>query len=853
MTPSRRGPTRFLLTWRLARRELRGGLSSRFRGFRIFLSCLVLGTAAIAGIGSVSSSIEAGLRADARVLLGGDIELRVQHRPATAAQREWLGASARMMSEIVALRAMASRTDGQDRRLVELRAVDEAYPLVGRVVLRGAAPLPDALAARDGVFGLVAAEPLLERLKVSVGDPLTIGAARFRITGVLLGEPDRATRGIQLGPRVIISRTALDATQLLKPGALSRFYYRLLLPAGTDGAAFKERLAGAFPDAAWRVRDPAGAAPGLRRFIDRLTLFLTLVGLSALLIGGIGIGNAVHAFLTQRRPTIATLKCLGASAGLVLGMYLAQILLLALAGILAGLALGAASPLAAAPLLGDLLPVGPRAGIYPGPLALAAAFGVLTTLLFSLGPLMMARDVPAAALFRKAVAPTARRLSPQDLAALTAIVLALALLTVVSAEDRMLAVWFVAGAIMVFAAFRLAAAAVTRLAAAWPRPSQPQIRLALANLHRPGAPTGSVVVSLGMGITVLVAIMMVERNLSDRIAEIIEDKAPAFFFLDIQPDQRAGFEALVRSFPGAGAVRQVPMLRGRITAMGGVPVSQLAPPPDHAWVIRGDRGLTWARTPPDRGSRIVAGEWWPADYDGPPLISFDAEAAESFGLAIGDEVSFNILGRPFVARIANLRRIDWASLGMNFVVIFSPGALEQAPQISIATVHIDEASETALEAAVSKQFPNVSAIRVRDVLADVNRIMGSVDIAAKSIAAVAIVAGILVLSGAIAAGRRQRIYDAVVLKTLGATRRDVLVAYLIEFALLGLVTAAIGALAGSLAAWAVTAGLMRVDWVFAPGTMIWTTLVCVGATLVFGAIGAWRALGRKAAPLLRNE
>jgi putative ABC transport system permease protein len=842
----------FLLTWRLARRELRGGLRSRFRGFRIFLSCLVLGTAAIAAVGSVSSSIGAGLREDARLLLGGDLELRIHHRPATPEQREWLASSGRL-SEIVGLRAMASRIDGKARRLVELKAVDDAYPLVGTVALRSGQSLADALAPRDGLDGLVAVQSLLNRLDLAVGDGLTIGEATFRITGVLVGEPDRATRGIQLGPRVIVSRAALDATQLLKPGALSQYYYRVVLPAGIPSRDFRDRLAKAFPDAPWRARDPTEAAPGLTRFIERLTLFLTLVGLSALLIGGIGVGNAVHAFLTQRRPTIATLKCLGAPAGLVLRMYLAQIVLLAALGIGGGLALGALSPLAAAPLVADLLPVGLKAGIYSRPLALAAAFGVLTTLVFSLGPLMLARDVPAAALFRQAVAPARRRLRVRDLVVMGTLVLSLAALTVLSAANKPLAIWFVGGAMAAFGAFRLTALGVTRLAAWWPHPRHPQIRLALANLHRPGAPTNSVVLSLGMGITVLVAIMMIERNLGERIAEVVEEEAPAFFFIDIQPQQRAGFDALVRSFPGAGAIRQVPMLRGRITAMAGVPTSEIKPPPHHAWVTRGDRGLTWARTPPESGSRIVEGEWWPPDYDGPPLISFDAEAARAYRLKIGDEVTFNILGRQFVATIANLRRIDWASLGMNFVVIFSPGALERAPQISIATVQIGKESEDALEAAVNTRFPNISAIRVRDVVADVNRIMESIDIAAKAIAAVAIIAGVLVLSGAVAAGRRQRIYDAVVLKTLGATRRDVLTAYLIEFTLLGLVTAAVAAAAGSLAAWAVTAGLMHVDWAFTPGAMIWTTLVCVGATLFFGAIGAWRALGQKAAPLLRNE
>lgn len=850
LAASRRPPPG--LTWRLARRELRGGLRSRFRGFRIFLSCLLLGTAAIAAVGSVSSSIEEGIRSEARTLLGGDLELRIHHRPATPEQRRWLADSARV-SEVVTLRAMASRTDGTDRRLVELKAVDEAYPLVGTVTLESGRSLAEALAQRDGVYGLVAVESLLKRLSLAVGDPVTIGNATFRITGILTREPDRATRGIQLGPRVLISRAALDTTGLLQPGALVQFYYRLLLPPGSATDIVRERLSQRFPDAPWRIRDPTEAAPGLTRFIDRLTLFMTLVGLSALLIGGIGVGNAVHAFLVQRRPTIATLKCLGAPAGLVLRVYLAQILLMAALGIGAGLALGAASPLAAAPLLAGLLPVAPQSGLFLRPLVLAACFGFLTTLVFSLGPLMAARDVPAAALFRQTVEAVRGKLRPADLAVLAVLIASLAALAVTSAQDRFLASWFVGGAMASFATFRLAALGAKVLAARLPRPRFPQVRLALSNLHRPGAPTTSVVLSLGMGITVLVAIMMIERNLSERVADVVKEEAPAFFFIDIQPQQRAEFDALVRSFPGTSAVREVPMLRGRITAMAGVPVSKIEPPRDHAWVIRGDRGLTWARTPPASGSRIVEGKWWPADYDGPPLISLDVEAAEAFGLHIGDTVTFNILGRRFVATIANLRRIDWSSLGMNFVVIFSPGALEGAPQVSIATVRIDKESEDALEAAVNDRFPNISAIRVRDVIADVNRIMASVDIAAKAVAAVAILAGVLVLSGAVAAGRRQRIYDAVVLKTLGATRRDVLVAYLIEFMLLGAATAAIAAAVGSLAAWAVSTGLMHIDWAFSPGAMIWTTLICLATTLFFGALGSWRALGRKAAPLLRNE
>jgi putative ABC transport system permease protein len=538
---------------------------------------------------------------------------------------------------------------------------------------------------------------------------------------------------------------------------------------------------------------------------------------------------------------------------LVLRVYLLQVMVLASIGVTGGLIVGAATPLIAAPLLSDLLPVSLATGVYPGPLLLAAAFGVLTTLVFSLPPLMLARDVPAAALFRQTVTGARRKARWPDIGILSLLTLALMLLTVLSAHNKPLAIWFVIGASAAFLAFHMAGALVIRLARAAPRSRRPRLRLAVANLHRPGTPTPSVVLSLGLGITVLVAIMMIERNLSSRIEEAVAEEAPSFFFIDIQPDQVQPFEELVAHFPEAGPVRRVPMLRARITAIAGVSTAEMTPPPHFAWVTRGDRGITWSAEPPSRGSKVVEGNWWPPDYSGPPLISFDKAAADAFGIGIGDSMTFNVLGREITAKISNLREIDWATMGVNFMVIFSPGVLDGAPQINVATLRIPQGREQALETAVTKAFPNVSAIRVRDILADVNRIMTSIDTAMKAIAGIAITAGILVLSGAIAAGRRQRIYDAVILKTLGATRADVLGAYLIEFALLGLATAGIAAAAGSLAAWAVTTYLMHLDWSFTPAAMAWTTAICVLATMGFGVMGAWRALGQKAAPLLRND
>ncbi|MFQ5955848.1 MAG: ABC transporter permease, partial [Kiloniellales bacterium] len=400
--------------------------------------------------------------------------------------------------------------------------------------------------------------------------------------------------------------------------------------------------------------------------------------------------------------------------------------------------------------------------------------------------------------------------------------------------------------------FRLVAAAVMAAARATPRPRDPRLRLALANLHRPGAPTGSVVLSLGLGLTVLVAVALIEANLARQVGERLPEVAPSTYFIDIQPHQLAQFEAVVRSVPGSLELRHVPTVRGRIVRLAGRPVDQVRVAPGVAWVTRGDRALTYAALPP-ANTRIVAGAWWPADYSGPPLVSLDAAAAEGMGLAVGDSITFNVLGREIRARIANTRRIDWSTLGMNFVVIFAPGTLEQAPHSHIASVHATAVAEAALERAVSERFANVAAIRVKDALEAVNRVLANIGIAVRLTAAITLIAGLLVLAGAIAAGHHRRVRDAVVLKVLGARRRQVLQAFLMEYALMGLITGAIAAAIGSTAAWAVVTQAMGADWAFPPAAVVATVLLAMAVTLLFGFAGTWRALGQKPAPLLRNE
>ena len=832
------------LAFRLARRELRGGL----KGWRVFLACLVLGVAAIAGVGSFAASITRALQEDARVLLGGDVELSFTHRAATQPQLDYI-ARGGQVSTVAEMRAMA-RTDAA-RTLVELKAVDGAYPLVGAVGLGGGIAPRDALARRDGTWGAALEQATLNRLGLRIGDSFAVGDARFVVRAVVEREPDRTANVFTLGPRVMIALAALPDTGLLQPGSLVRYQYRIALvrPAAAEEwiAALKAR----FPDAGWRIRGLGEATPGVQRWIDRIAMFLTLVGLSALLVGGVGVANAVRAYLDGKTQTIAVLKCLGAPGRLVMLVYLLQVLALALLAVVIGTGIGALTPSMIGPLVADKLPVAARTGLYPAPLLIAAAFGILTTLAFTLWPVARAREVPAAALFRDLVAPMRRWPRPLAITATIAAVAALAALAIATSIDRKLGAGFVAGALATFALFYAAGGGVAWLAQRISHVRRPGLRLALANMHRPGSPMPSVMLSLGLGLTVMVLIAEAQGNFVRTLREQIPAVAPSFFFIDIQPDQIGPFNALLRGAAGVDAVDQVPALRGRIVRLSGVPVEQAPIAPEAQWAIGSDRGLTYSAAPPP-GARIVAGEWWPADYRGPPLVSFDAQIARGMGLGVGDTITINVLGREVEARIANLRAIDWTSLGINFTLVFAPGTLEAAPHTFIATARVAPEAEDGIERAVSERFANVSTIRVKSALATVEATLDSIAAAARGTALIALLAGGLVLAGALAASHRRRIYDAVVLKVLGATRREVLSAFLIEFGLLGAAASVAAVLVGTLCAWILLALYMRIDFQPMALPALVTVVGAVLAVLVLGLAGTWRALGQKAAPVLRH-
>ena len=828
---------------RLTRRELRSGL----RDFGVFLACLFLGVFAISAIGSFTESARSGLLSDASALLGGDLEVRLNHRTLTDQQRDFLEQRGKV-SLALGLRTMAGNISGTGRALVELKAVDANYPLYGRIGIDPRQPLSDAL--NDN--GALVEEFFLTRLDLTVGEQIRIGDATFEVRGVLTSEPDRTVRAFTLGPRVMIDRAGLQATGLIQPGSLISYAYRLRLPDRTDVDRIKQELQTEFPDVGWRLRTWHDATPRVRFFLERMNLNLTLLGLCALLVGGLGVSGAVRGYLSGKVLHIATMKSLGATGRVIFTAYLLQVLVLGAIGSTAGLVCGAAVPYLIAALFGERLPIPLVPDIYPSTLATAALFGLLIALVFSLKPLGTTLQVSPAVLFR-GYFETARSKPARGIwLAIALSVTLLAGLVILSSSDQRLAIWFIIGAGVCFGLFRLAAAGAIRFTRRLPRPHNPSLRLGLGNIHRRGSPAAGTLFSLGLGLTALVIITLVQGNLNDLVSETLPDDAPAFFFLDIQTHQLDDFVRSLRSLPGLQRIEQSPTLRGRITAINGVPTDQARIAPEVQWAVRGDRYLSYAATP-NESTTVTEGSWWPPDYSGPPLLSLTADLGKGFGVGIGDNLTVNVLGREVTAQIFNLREVDWSTLELNFALLFSPGVLEDAPQTHIAAVHVDRAGEEQVFKTVTGQFPNISAISTREVLGNVARTMARIGAAFKSMAGVALLTGFLVLAGAVSADQHRRIHDAVIFKVCGATRGDIIKAFAVEFGLLGLTAGTISSVIGSLAAYGILEGLMNTAFHLKPWAILMTIALGMVLTMTLGLAGTWKALGQKPAPYLRDE
>lgn len=835
----------------IARRELRGGL----KGFRVFLACLSLGVAAIAAVGTVRESIQLGLQREGATILGGDAEIELTYRFASDKERRWMKATSLRYSEIVDFRSMVvvDRDGVTERGLTQIKSVDQAYPLYGAVRLEPAMELATALDGQDGLPGAVMDRVLVDRLGLRLGEIFRLGRKDFVLTAVLAREPDNATGIFMLGPRTLVRTADLADSGLLQPGTLYETAYRLQLRPGLDLDAMRVAAETAISGGGFRWRDSRNAAPGITEFVDRLSTFLVLVGLAGLAVGGVGVSSAVRAYLEEKVQVIAILKTLGAEGRTIFQVYLLQIGLLTILGILLGLILGAGASLLLAPVIEARLPLPIVAGLQVAPLAEAALYGGLAAALFAVWPLSRTEKIRAAALFRNATLgisgwPRARYV------AFSAIVLALLVGAAATLSGQMrLTLWATGGMFAAFLTLVLAAVALRHLARAVAKwrllRHQTSLRLALASVGGPGGEATSVVLSLGLGLAVLAAVGQIDANLQAAITRDMPDRAPSFFVVDIQADQMEGFKQRLADDTGVIRVQSAPMLRGIITSINGRPAAETAG--DH-WVISGDRGLTYSARQP-AGADLTEGRWWPENYTGAPQISFSAHEAAEMGLSLGDTMTINVLGRDIVGTITSFRTVDFSNAAMGFVMSLNPAAIAGAPHSFIATIYADQAAEAAILRDLASAYPNITAIHVRDAIERVAGMLRGIAAAITYGALATLVTGVVVLIGAAAAGERARTYEAAVLKTLGATRWMVLTNFALRSVILGAAAGGVAILAGGVAGWAVMVFIMDSEFSFEPISALIIVAGGIGLTTLAGLGFSLRSLGARPAQVLRSR
>ncbi|MFK7744181.1 MAG: ABC transporter permease [Roseobacter sp.] len=830
---------------RFARRELRGGV----RGFRIFLACLALGVAAIAAIGTVRASIEAGLAREGAALLGGDAEMDFTYRFATAQERLWMETRATRVSEIADFRSMA--VVGDSRALTQVKAVDNAYPLIGDVQLAPSIPLAAALAIENNLPGAVMERVLMDRLGLSVGDRFSLGTQEFRLSAVLEREPDGAAGGFALGPRTIVLTTSLEYSSLLSPGTLFSTKYRMVLPPAANLPDIAQQARSAFEETGMRWTDARNGAPGISEFVERLGAFLVLVGLSGLAVGGVGVSSAVQSYLSEKTNVIATLRTLGAERATIFQTYFIQIGVLSIVGIAMGLALGALIPIGLAPVLEARLPIPAEFALYPGPLIEAAIYGALTAFVFTLWPLAKAENVRAATLFRAASSTGHVLPAPRYILA-TVVALAILLATAAWFSGTWQLTLMTAGGIAIALTLLTLAALLIRMASkrgkalvrGWPR-----LRWAFAAISGPREGAASVVLSLGLGLSVLAAVGQIDGNLRSAITGNLPDVAPSYFFVDIQKDQIDGYTERLESDPAVERIQSAPMLRGIITRINDQPARDVA---GNHWVLQGDRGVTYSAEMPEN-TRLTEGKWWPQDYTGPPLISFAAEEAEEMGLEIGDTLTINILGRDITGTLASFREVDFSTAGIGFILSMNPGALAGAPHSFISTVYADEDAEAKILRDLASRYPNITAIRVRDAIDRVADALGGLAAATSYGASATLLTGFLVLIGAAAAGTRARVYEAAVLKTLGASRRAILTSFALRAGILGLGAGLVALATGIIGGWIVSTYILDTAY-----QIIWPSALMIVAggivaTVFAGLAFAWAPINAQPARVLRTQ
>ncbi len=837
-----------LLALKFARRELRNGIT----GFRVLILCLALGVSAIVAIGSIRTAIETALYSEGTILLGGNAEAEFTYRFAKIDERKWFESITSELSEVVDFRSMIAVERGleQEYGLTQIKAVDDAYPLFGRVILDGDISFSEALKPRNGLDSVILERVLMDRLGLEVGNILSIGLKSFYLGGVLQYAPDSPSEGFGIGPRTIVYKSSLEGTGLLEPGTLFSTKYRLKLLDNIDLDNIAIEAKKRFEGSGLRWRDARNAAPALSEFIGQLSTFLILVALAGLVVGGVGVSSAVRSYLDVKNSVIATLRSLGASHRLIFQIYLIQISVLASIGMMLGLILGSLGPLIFSTYIKAALPFPIKMGMFLEPLIEACIYGILVTFIFSTWPLAQLEKVQAATLFRdigekRQVWPNYRFLAVIALACGFLIVLA-----GIFTGSFKLTFWTGFCVLSTLLLLGISAHFLER-SVLYISPffrNFMSIHRALTAISAKRGDVSPVILALGMGLSILATIGQIDGNLRTAISKELPEVAPSYFVLDIQKKQMPALRKILKNDVGVKKVDEAPMLRGIITKINGKDAKLVGG--DH-WVLQGDRGITYSAAPRDI-TEISAGTWWPNKYTGPPQISFVADIAKEMELSLGDEMTINILGRDIIGKITSFRNVDFSSAGIGFVLVMNPSALSAAPHSFIATIYADNEAEARILRKIASTFPNVTAIRVNDVIDRFTGILGSISATISFGAYAALLTGFLVLIGTASTGIGAKKYEVAILKTLGASRNSIILTFLIRTLILGAVAGLVAGAAGILGSWALCSFVLKISFSIIWSNVLFIIFCGISANTFANILFSIQALNTRPASVLRT-
>lgn len=863
------GEVRTLAAWKLASKLAWRDLGTSKAKFLFAVLAVSVGVAALSGVRGYCAAFQEMLLSDARMLLAGDLSIRLSRAPEPA-ERAVLEALASRGAEVTPVTELMTMVAGgsQGRPLpVNLKAVDTAaYPFYGEVELSTGQALPEAL-AEDAVL---ASQDLLVRLRADVGDTVRLGSADFRIAAIVVVEPDRMTGAVNFGPRAMVSQRGLERTGLVQFG--SRVSHRFLLKLPEEGLTVDQAggaLRSGIPEA--RITDFRETNPRIQRGLDRTTGFLSLVSLLAMAIGGLGVAMVVYSHLQQRLDTIAIMKCYGATSAVIIRVFMLQALALGVLGSAAGVALGFLLQGVAPSFVADYFPQAPAFDWQTGPILQASLIGILTVVMFSLPTLLGIRKVAPALIFRRDVSSPLERTSAERKQELlrqfgTAAVMlgGVGLLAIWLGDSVRLGGWFVGGLAASLAALAVTSEALMRILRAAPRrlPFRLPVTLrhGIANLHRPGMHAGIILVALGVGVTFTLTVYLLQTTVLSQLALSAPPGMPNVYLSNIMASESAAVREFLTKQPGIeGEVTLVPRISARLATIDGDPLAGLGPGPPGARGSGegGSRGrrrrtidITWADQPPV-GFAIVQGRWWDAS-ETRTVVSVMDHVAERLGVGLGSQLQWQAGGQDVSAAVVSIHDYegepDWI-----YDFVLNRGALEGMPATYIGGVRVRPEYSLEVTRAAFEAFPSMLFVNAVDFFETVQEVVDQIAFVIRFVSGFAIVAGVIILVSSVAATRFRRMREVAVLKTLGATHNRLARIFSVEFLVLG----AVAGLAGSILAVSYSA-LLTKDILDLDAVVEWPAIVAaVAGTALIATTAGWgaslRILGSKPLEILRDE